>query len=153
MKLVLIGAVLLIVIGGVWYISGNKTSEPGNQVSPDLSAEAPSEVEGAKAEGNLVSITSSGFSLSTLGIKQGETVTFKNEDTQPSWPASAIHPTHTVYPNSSIAKCGTAEENTIFDSCKGLATGEAWSFQFDIPGTWKYHDHLNPSHSGTIIVE
>jgi plastocyanin len=143
MKLVLIGAVLLVVIGGVWYLSSSKTPEPGtgNQVST------------GNLVSNVITITSSGFSPSTLGVKQGETITFENEGAQLAWPASAIHPTHTVYPNSSIAKCGTAEENSIFDSCKGLLQGEAWSFQFDIPGTWKYHDHLNVSHYGTIIVE
>ena len=145
-NVIVIVIVIVIILGGVWYISSNKTREPGtgNQVSPT-----------GNLVSNVVTITSSGsgFSPSTLGIRQGETVTFENEGAQPSWPASAIHPTHTVYPNSNIAKCASAEENTIFDSCKGLLKGEAWSFRFDIVGTWKYHDHLNPSHYGTIIVE
>jgi len=141
-NVIVIVIVIVIILGGVWYISSNNTQEPGNQVSP-----------AGNLVSNVVTIASSGFSPSSLTVQKGETITFKNESSQPAWPASAIHPTHTVYPGSSIAKCGTTGEAGIFDACKGLLKGEAWSFQFDIPGTWKYHDHLNPSRNGTIVVQ
>lgn len=99
----------------------------------------------------VVKITSSGFSPKTLTVKAGTTVTFVNEDSNKHWPASAMHPTHTLYPGSGIDKCGTGEE--IFDACRGLAKGESFSFNFNEKGSWKYHDHLSVSSTGTIVVE
>lgn len=85
-----------------------------------------------------IQMTSSGFSPSTLTIKQGDTVKFTNSDTSPHWPASAPHPTHTDYP--------------AFDAKKSIAASESWSLTFDKVGAWKFHDHLNPSSFGTITV-
>ena len=69
------------------------------------------------------------------------------------WTASAIHPTHKAYPSSDIEKCGTQSQANIFDACKGYGQGESWGFRFDEVGTWKYHNHLQPNHTGTIVVE
>lgn len=105
--------------------------------------------------GPTIEITSEGFNPQTLIIKAGDTVTFINKDTTHTtghWPASAFHPTHTEYLGSDIAKCGTSEENSIFDACKGLKEGGSYKFKFDQKGSWKYHDHLNPSLWGTIVV-
>lgn len=67
------------------------------------------------------------------------------------WTASAVHPTHTIYPGSGISKCGTVEG--IFDSCEEVGVNEEWSFTFDELGTWIYHNHLQSSHFGRIIVK
>lgn len=150
MKIVLIGVVLLIVIGGVWYISSN--NQPAEVVPEALAPETTTPVP-TPSPSRVIVANDAGFFPSSLAVKVGETITFKNESSQPSWPASAIHPTHTVYPSSDIRKCGTQDQPMIFDACIGLASGEEWSFKFDILGTWKYHDHLNPSHYGTVIVE
>lgn len=105
------------------------------------------------AEVNMVKITASGFEPKTLTVKTGTIVTFVNEDSNKHWPASAMHPIHTVYPGSDIKKCGTAEEKNIFDACRGLAQGESFSFTFNEKGSWKYHDHLSVPSTGTIVVE
>ena len=96
----------------------------------------------------IIEIASTGFSPTTLTIKTGEKVTFVNKDSsRQHWPASAVHPTHVVYPES--GGCIGSK----FDACKGLALNEEWSFSFNEKGTWQYHDHLNPSLFGTIVVE
>ncbi len=100
-----------------------------------------------------VTITDSGYSPQSLTISPGDNVIWRNDGAQENWPASAMHPTHRVYPGSDIEKCGTAEENNIFDACKGLATGEDYTFEFDEVGTWNYHDHLHANLRGNIIVE
>lgn len=99
----------------------------------------------------VIEIMASGFNSSSLTIKTGDTVVWVNKNTAPHWPASAVHPTHKAYPGSDTAKCGTGE--TIFDACKGLAQGESFKFTFNSKGTWFYHDHLNPSLFGKIVVE
>ena len=100
---------------------------------------------------NIIKITSSGFEPKMLTVKTGTTVTFVNEDSNKHWPASAMHPTHTVYPGSDIKKCGTDAE--IFDACHGLKQGESFSFTFKEKGSWNYHDHLRSSSTGKITVE
>src|SRR3989344_5419735 len=101
---------------------------------------------------NIVEITSQGFSPLKLEINQGEKVRWINKQSQKSWPASAIHPSHKAYPNSDINKCGTEEQTEIFDTCRGLAEGEAYEFTFTEIGSWNYHDHLNARWRGEIAV-
>lgn len=94
-----------------------------------------------------IEITSKGFSPNSLIIGAGDTVTWINKDTNEHWPASAKHPTHTVYPES--GGCIGSK----FDACKGLKQSESWSFTFNEKGTWNYHDHLNPAFGGKITVQ
>ncbi|GEM_PF-4346173 len=94
-----------------------------------------------------VTYSDTGYLPAVLKIQIGETVVFKNQSTRKMWTASGIHPLHREYPTT-----GGCIGNT-FDACKGAQSGESWSFRFDIAGTWKYHNHLNPGDSGTVIVE
>jgi plastocyanin len=100
-----------------------------------------------------VQISPVGFFPEVLEIVQGESVTFVNKGSGVHWPATEIHPSHSVYPGSSIAKCGLNSESRIFDACRGLNRGESYSFKFDKIGTWRYHDHLNPGLKGVIVVQ
>lgn len=102
---------------------------------------------------HTVSITDTNFVPSTLTIKKGETVRFLSTGTVMRWPASDVHPSHTVYPGSALNKCGTTAKNEIFDACKGIESGDFWEFTFNEIGSWNYHDHLSPSLGGTIKVE
>ncbi len=107
----------------------------------------PAPSAGQEALANTVEITAAGFSPSALAIKAGGTVAFVNKDAAQHWPASAVHPTHAVYPETGGCR------GSRFDACKGLAEGESFEFVFNEKGSWKYHDHLNPSLFGTIVVE
>ncbi|MBI5412927.1 YbhB/YbcL family Raf kinase inhibitor-like protein [Candidatus Peregrinibacteria bacterium] len=95
----------------------------------------------------VVEIGADGFSPSILTIKEGETVQFINKDTEPHWPASAVHPTHTAYPET--GGCIGSK----FDACAVLKQNETFNFTFNKIGAWEYHDHLNPGITGKIIVE
>lgn len=84
-----------------------------------------------------VTISSSGFSQSSITISAGDSVKWVNNDNRSHWPASNPHPQHTNYSG--------------FDSF-GISAGSSWSFKFNSKGTWDYHDHQFPNKSGTIIV-
>jgi plastocyanin len=101
----------------------------------------------------LVSYTGEGYQPASVTIAAGQTVRFVNNAQADTWPASAVHPTHSIYPGSSIQKCGTAEQAGIFDACRGLRPGEFWEFTFNETGEWRYHDHLRASHTGVIVVQ
>lgn len=97
--------------------------------------------EAMKKEENLVVVemTPDGFNPPALDIKAGTTVKFVNKDTVPRWPASGMHPTHQLCPG--------------FDSLKGIAPGESYSFKFTEAKTCPMHDHLYPKLRGSITVE
>ena len=100
-----------------------------------------------------IEYTSEGYAPNKLTIKQGDTVKWVNKSAVEMWPASAKHPTHEVYPSSSITKCGTSEEAGILDACKGIPADGSFSFTFDEVGSWFYHDHLDSKKFGQVIVE
>ena len=79
------------------------------------------------------------FIPADLTIKAGEKVTFVNESDIDMWVASAVHPTHEILPE--------------FDQGFGVPMGKTYSFTFTKTGTWKFHDHLNPSARGAVTVQ
>ena len=121
------------------FVAGCTSYEPKNIATNATTATQPSIATGAE---HTVEITSAGFNPNTLTVKLGDKVTFVNKDTAPHWPASAVHPTHCEYKG-----CG------VFDAKKGLGPGEIYPIVFDLAGTWKYHDHLNPVLTGRILVQ
>lgn len=82
--------------------------------------------------------TAEGYEPKEITIKKGEVVLWKNESIEYHWPASDLHPTHTIYSD--------------FDPLKPVAPGSKWAFQFDKVGTWKYHDHIRANKVGTVTV-
>lgn len=118
---------------------------PASQSSASQSSVA--EKPAAEKKEHIITYTDNGYAPATLTIKKGETVIFKNQSSRAMWAASAMHPTHRVYPTTGGCLGST------FDACKGVQTGDSWSFKFDVSGSWKYHDHLTPGDRGEIIVQ
>lgn len=85
---------------------------------------------------NTIMLTASGFEPKSIIVREGDTVTFSG--TEPFWPASNPHPTHTVY--------------TPFDPQRPVTPPETWSFTFTKAGVWHFHDHLQASFTGTVFV-
>ncbi len=99
-----------------------------------------------------IEFISTGYSPKEIEIKQGDTITWTNKNNIPMWTASAMHPTHTVYPGSDLRNCGKVLEGKMFDACAELITGKSFSFVFNEKGKWYYHDHINPRFTGQITV-
>jgi plastocyanin len=85
-----------------------------------------------------VSYDGTKFSPASLTVKVGDIVVFKNNSSGPFRVASDPHPTHTNYPE--------------FDSKTPVAAGQTYEFKFTKIGSWGYHNHMNPSATGTIKV-
>lgn len=143
--------VVLVVIGAGLYFALNATSTqtPPPRIIPPGELPPPEEAP----QVHQIRITSAGFIPSVITIKRGDRVTWTNEGTSAAWPASAVHPSHTVYPGSGITKCGTAQESMIFDACRGRAQEATYTFTFNEEGSWRYHDHLAPTRTGTVVVQ
>ncbi len=100
-----------------------------------------------KEQSATIVYTDAGFSPASITVAKGTTVTFVNHSSGDMWPASNPHPIHNGYPTTGGCKTST------FDACGHIASGSSWSFTFSIPGTWGYHNHLNPEQGGTVIVK
>lgn len=96
---------------------------------------------------HTIDMTDDGFPPNRLFIKRCDKVVFLNKGQSSHWPASDVHPTHSNYPKAGGC-IGSA-----FDACDGVKPGDSYSFVFEEKGTWDYHDHMNPSLKGTIVVE
>ena len=86
----------------------------------------------------FIRYTDSGFEPKDVTVSLGTMVHFVNESSIDMWVASDDHPAHTDLPT--------------FDQFKGGKPGEQFVYVFDQVGEWKYHDHLNPTAGGTIVV-
>lgn len=126
-----------------------KIQEPQDSQEPQKPLSEPS----SSVEQNIVIYSNSGYSPNILRVKVGTTITFKNESSKSMWTASAVHPSHTVYSGTPLEEHCPDNAGTAFDACTGIQPGNSWNFTFTKPGNWKYHNHLAPSHTGTIIVE
>ncbi len=145
----IIGLVLVFVIAGLVFIKqrgGNEALAPTNEGATSQTSTSASEPSPTPAPSpaqtpstKTVTYTASGFSSASAAIKAGDTVVFKNTSGQNFWPASAIHPTHALYPE--------------FDAKRAISSGGTYSFTFTRTGSWKYHNHLNPADTGTITVQ
>lgn len=130
--LLIVGFVLLKQRGGTEVMAPTGEEVPAPQSQTATSTEQP------KTQAEVI-YNASGFNPKTLTIKAGETVVFKNNSSKDFWPASAVHPTHAIYPE--------------FDAKKAIEAGGTYSFTFTRVGSWKYHNHLNPADTGTITVQ
>lgn len=152
-EITLIVLVAVVIVFG-WAIYGKNTSD--NPRSVALQQErASANLATAQASGFfidktyvvIVTYTDSGFSPSKITIPKGSAVIFRNYSSKKMRVASNPHPAHNEYP----ATGGCV--GSAFDSCDNIPQKVSWSFVFDSPGIWGYHDHLNPGKGGVVIVQ
>ncbi len=79
-----------------------------------------------------------GFVPKRLDIEPGTRVRFVNASDKDFWPASNIHPTHTILPE--------------LDAKKPVPPGATWAFIFRKRGFWRFHNHLAPEFGGLVVV-
>ena len=84
------------------------------------------------------SIPAVGFVPKRLDIEPGTQVRFVNASDKPLWPASNIHPTHSILPE--------------LDAKQAVSPGETWAFTFNTRGFWRFHNHLAPEVGGLVVA-
>ena len=137
-KIIVIAAIVIfVVIGGVFML----TRESNEKVTPETSPAASTKdipVTGTDSAASTITYTNDGFSPSTITVSAGTTITIKNDSSKSLQFASNDHPTHTKNPelNGSTIDAGQSQTITVTQT-----------------GTNGYHNHLNPSDTGTIVVQ
>ncbi len=130
----------IVVYGLIYYFvlakkGGNSyNSSPTNP--PNTSSESTS--SGTEASQDIITLTADGFSPATLTVKAGTKVTWNNASGIKATVSSNPHPIHTDYQPLNLGS---------------FPNGGTLFLTFDKPGTYGYHNHLNPSQTGTIVVQ
>ena len=140
---ILFGVIALIVVVGFMLVSNKKSSETAPQTQtteqnpyvtePTITTQGEEQTQEA-----AVTITSSGFEPAITNIKVGEKVVWTNKSGDAATVNSYAHPTHLIYPRLNL---------------NDVPVNGSVSLVFDTAGTYKYHDHLNPSRTGTVEVK
>lgn len=115
--------------------TGDTTTAPAAAGAEKGGAMEQGETQAARA---AVSYTDSGFSAASISVKSGTTVVFTNQSSKSMWVASVVHPTHQLLPG--------------FDQLKSVGKGGSYEYTFTKVGTWRYHNHVSPSDTATVIV-
>ena len=148
-------AVAVIVLGGGFYYysknassyksssntsstSDNTTSVTNNTIGTNPNATDSTTSATQSTTQASVTLTPTGFNPSTLTIKAGTKVTWTNQSGETATVNSDPHPIHTDYPPLNLDE---------------FSNGGTLSLTFDKAGTYGYHNHLNPSEHGTIVVQ
>src|SRR3989344_6459550 len=84
-----------------------------------------------------VIITEDSFSPQTLTVEPETVIIWTNQSGETATVNSSPHPVHTDSPILNLGE---------------LADGDKFSLVLENPGTYKYHNHLNPTQFGTIEV-
>src|SRR6185436_6078649 len=132
----------------------NVTLTPENTITPPTPPPPPvtsTSTDTGAAMTAAVTYTASGFSPATVTVKKGGTVTFTQQGGSSMWVATGPHPAHTGYDSTSrTAHCTSSYTGAKpFDQC---ASGASYSFTFDKVGTWPYHDHMDATNFGKVVV-
>lgn len=133
-----LGGVLLI---GAGFLLLNQTSQtPTSSLveTEETQTVEPRPTDQAEVEGEMIGLTESGFTPRTLTIQAGSMVVFTNNTGRIATVDSDVHPTHRLYPILNKGNFGPGEKHEV---------------TFEETGTFTYHNHLNSSQTGTVIIE
>lgn len=127
-----LGILVIVIAGGLfWLLRRDGTVNTGANSTTDSSSSSSSQAV-------TITYSDDGFSPSSVTVTAGSTVTIRNTSSHGMQFDSDPHPVHTNNPELNV---GT------------VAAGQSMTFTPDIKGTFGYHNHLNASQKGTIVVE
>lgn len=126
----LISLVIVVALVAISLTVFRRTNQKTN-LSTNVSTQNPSPAD-------VISIESNRFIPTSTTVSVGDSITFTNNDTTAHQISSDPHPTHTIYPPLNLEL---------------LNTGESGNVAFTKKGIFGYHDHLNPSIKGQVVVE
>lgn len=160
--------VLIVIALGYFFLMQNKgiaenieetpqnttSNEVGNGTAKNDALETPDTADTSgvseQTRGEMqITYTDNGFEPASVTVALGTTVVFVNEGSGQMWVGSDIHPTHSLYHDTTLRDHCPDTEGVAFDQC---GIGKTYSFTFEKTGEWGYHNHINALHTGTVVV-
>lgn len=108
------------------------------QVNNETQTKTPTATEEQPESTKRQTVTVNGFEPQTITVLKGTKVVWENKSGNTISINSADHPTHTVYPPLNLGRVNNTDSASLI---------------FDTPGTYGYHNHLDASQTGLIIVQ
>lgn len=138
-KIILI-IVAAIVIFGAFTFLGNKKTTPTTQPAAQQATQSTTKPTVIETNSSIttIALTNAGFTPKDVIVKAGAKVVWENKSGSAATVNSASHPTHLLYPFLNLGE---------------FADGSSVQVVFEKAGKYSYHNHLNPSETGTITVE
>lgn len=145
-KAVIALGILVIVIAGaaLWMLrkdpsaTDSTNTTPTNSSNDSSQSSTPNDAVTPTGSEAVITYADSGYSPSSITVKAGDKVIIKNTSSRSMQFDSDPHPAHTINPELNVG---------------AVPAGQEMSFVVDTKGTFGYHNHLNASQKGTIIVE
>lgn len=145
-KAIIAIVILVIVVAGatLWMLRkdpvATESSTNNTPTTSDSNANSSSPTDTATPTGSeaVITYSDSGYSPSSVTVKAGDKVIIKNTSSRSMQFDSDPHPAHTTNPELNVG---------------AVSPGQEMSFVVDTKGTFGYHNHLNASQKGTIIVQ
>lgn len=164
--------VVIIIAGGAWWYTSNQTNTQAPATTTEQGSAAGTVPSGSGSDAGMqdngvvggdasagvgtpktvtVSYNGNAFSPQAVTVKKGDTVNFVASGAQ-FWVAADDHPTHAKYDGTNRgAHCAAGYSGAAaFDAC---ASGTSYSFTFGKTGSFDYHNHLNATQGGRVVVE
>lgn len=133
-KFLLTLVVIIVVVFAGFALYKNQTAK----TTTENSAEPTQAATPTNAPQVSVILTQNGFEPKELKIKAGTRVIWANKSGGSATVSSDDHPTHLLYPILNLGE---------------FSNGSSLQAIVASPGTYTYHNHLNPDQKGTIVAE
>lgn len=134
-KLILMVVGIVIIVGGAFMLVNN-TGKSQPQATENQATAVPTQA--GKPQQLDVTVTSSGYEPGTITVAPGTQIVWTNKSGVDVTVSSDEHPTHLLWPFLNLGR---------------FADGSSVSVIFEKTGKYTYHNHLNSSQKGTVIVE
>lgn len=118
--------------------SNTNVSQPSSAESTPSNSSSQSNSSNTAPATATITYSDNGFSPATLTVKSGAKITIKNNSSMDMQFDSNPHPAHTDNPELNVGM---------------VAAGQSATFTVTTTGTFGYHNHLNPTDTGTIVVQ
>lgn len=125
--------VLIVLIAGGFILFNRRPA-----IAPTIQKQTAATPTPGLPKETTVRYTTNGFSPQEVHIKVGNAVRWTNETADTATVNSDDHPTHRKFPEMNLGEF--QKDQTLVHV-------------FTKPGKYTYHNHLNPSQKGTVVVE
>lgn len=142
-KIIIAVVVVVVLLAGSMLLLANQAKAPTTttQTSPEPTQAGTQKTVStvpAQAQEVIITVTNAGFNPQTVTVKAGTRVIWVNNATGEVTVNAADHPTHKEYPPLNLGEFGPNQSVQLV---------------FDKAGTYKYHNHLDASQNGVVVVQ
>ena len=127
---VIVAVVIVVLVGNNRSASNNSSNSSGSNNNSSSNSN--------KTAAATITYSDSGFSPDTTTVKSGDTVAVKNTSNSDLSFDSGPHPVHTDDTDLNLGE---------------VAPGETKTFVVTKTGTFEFHNHLDASKQGTIVIQ